>query len=182
MKPVLTAMLLVISFSTASFAAAHIDIYADVNHTICALYDNVQPPVVFVYYFLSGASESTGVRFAAFKPACWIGASWAGDNSPYISIGTTQTDYSLGLGACMHGTVYLGKTAYVVSGTGTPCCQVEAGISVDHHFVYTICNFGELPLSPGGAKVTINPNASCPCQVPVAIESSTWGRVKSLYR
>jgi len=179
--PLVLAIILVQLAVVGVAGAAAVDVYADINHTTCALYDNVQPPVVYVYYFLSGATGATGVEFAAVKPACWTGATWVGDSTPYVSIGRSQTDWAIGFQGCRQGTIFVGTSAYVVSGTGTPCCQVRAHISADQHFDYADCTFTVLPLMTG-TSVTINPNASCACQQPLATEATSWGRVKSLYR
>jgi len=34
----------------------------------------------------------------------------------------------------------------------------------------------------GAGKVTINETENCPCDPPVAVEETTWGRVKAFYR
>lgn len=179
MKKLILLSLAALTCAVPAAATVRVDIYADQNHSICQLYDNVQPPVVLVYYFLSGATGASGVAFTATKPACWTGATFAGDSWIGVPIGNTQNGVSMGFGGCIQGTVYLGKTAYLVSGTGTPCCQITV-MPGTWEFVYTDCTFAEYPIA-AGQKVTINPDASCPCQLPVATEPSTWGRVKSLY-
>lgn len=158
-----------------------IDIYADMNHSSCELFDNVQPPVVLVYYFLSGAAQSNAVRFSAPRPACWLGATFAGDSGPHTRVGNSQGDWSIAFGFCLSGTVFLAQTAYLVSGQGVPCCQLSAVASPYGSFEYLDCSFRQFPVTTG-QKLTINPDASCHCSQPLATEATTWGRVKSLYR
>lgn len=177
---IIPVILLFCALRAAEAGVPKIDIYADVDQTSCELNDNVQPPVVFVYYFLSGATGATAVRFSAPKPACWLGATFAGDSNPYVNFGTSQGDWSIGIAPCRSGTVYLGKTAYLVSGQGTPCCQLSA-VRSPYAFEYADCSFVTHPVATG-QKLTINPDASCHCQQPLATEATTWGRVKSLYR
>jgi hypothetical protein len=49
--------------------------------------------------------------------------------------------------------------------------------------MFTDCNFVEHPLEPS-KSIVVNPNETCGCQVAVttAVEATSWGRVKSLYR
>jgi hypothetical protein len=169
----------------ASGGAARVDVYADMAKSACSLSDvGIYPPVLFVYYFFNGPDTGTLVRFRATKPASWTNATWAGDTSPDIAIGSTQSDWSAAFGACLHTPVYVGKTAYVIAGAGgqTACATITAQAPLGgFEFVWVDCNFAEFPLV-SGSSVAINPNASCPCQLPVATQPTSWGRVKSLYR
>ena len=156
-----------------------IELYADATMSGCELVDQGTTLMV-VHAFYTGPL-STGVRFIAPKPSCWLGATWVGDTSTYTAIGNSQTDWSIAFAACLSAPVHVGQSNYFATGGAEPCCEVVAMASL-FGFVYTDCWFGEYPLSNGGQKVVINPNESCRCQSPLAIETTTWGGVKSLYR
>ena len=70
---------------------------------------------------------------------------------------------------------------FTAIGHGQPCCDYpvlpappEPGVQV-YRCDDRIYHYGT------GRGVIINPDASCPCDTPLATESTTWGRVKSLY-
>ena len=163
---------------SANAQSTKIELSADVNRTSCELVD--QGGFFTIYVFQTGSFQSTAVRFKAAKPACWLGATWVGDSSTYVSLGNSQTDWSVAYGACKTLPVLVGQINYQAAGASLPCCEAVV-TAPPIEFVYTDCSFAEHPLVPG-QKVVINPDQSCPCNLPLATEQSTWGRVKSLYR
>lgn len=183
--PKLLCFLLVVgclTVATPSAAQDKLDVYADRERTTCSLTEPVYPPVAVIYLFLTGPAASTGVRFSVPKPDCWVGASYIGEETPYVSIGKSYSDWTIAFGQCLTPPVYLGNVSFIVSGQSLPCCEVKAvQPALGFPFVYTDCNFAENPLT-AGQSVFVNADASCPCMPPVATEPTTWGRVKSLYR
>lgn len=187
-----TLILVLLLAGNAQSATVKIDLYTDVNRTSCELIDQ-GTELLTIYYFLSGDTPALAARFSAPKPDCWIGATWVGDISASgSSIGDTQQDWSVGFGSCKTFPTLVGQSSYYATGGGLPCCEViakdpgplpnpgPAGGFIDR-FVWVDCNFAELPLQVG-QHVVVNADASCHCQQPLAIESTTWGWMKSLYR
>jgi hypothetical protein len=103
---------------------------------------------------------------------------YLGETSPWspIVIGTAMTGMSVSYAQCAVADLIVVKLTFFLSGTSSPC----SGLSVvGHPDSYTGdeicvgCSFVEIPCDPPGA-LQVN------CTVPV--ESTTWGRVKALYR
>jgi hypothetical protein len=179
MKHLLVFGALVLLFTSPVQAQNKIELFADAAGTSCELLDTDGVALKVVYAIMTGTTASTGLRFKAPKPACWTGATFVGNVSQYVSVGSSEADWSIGFGYCLQPPLVVGQINFVASGIGQPCCQMSAAPSFQ--FVYTTCLFGENPLIVG-QKLTINPTAACRCPQPVAVEASTWGRVKSLYR
>jgi hypothetical protein len=171
------------SATVASAQVVKIELFADANHTSCQLVDT--GGLVTVYAVQTGPVQSGLVRFKAPKPACWTGATWVGDSSIFASVGDSQTDWAISWGQCRSLPVVAGQILYITTGASQPCCSYLPQRSPIYDgydsFTWTDCSFGEHP-STVGSGVTINANASCSCQSPVATQPATWGRLKALYR
>jgi hypothetical protein len=185
MKCLILITMVAVLFATAATAqAARVDLYTDANRSGCEVSDQ-GAALHIIYLVLAGNTSSTGVRFSAPKPDCWLGSTWAGDTIVQGGqIGNSQSDWSVGFGECKTLPFLFARVSYFATGGGLSCCQMLAKNSTPSPgtFVWTDCGFGEYPLQPDGQKVVINPNSSCRCQNPLATEPTTWGRVKSLYR
>ena len=179
--PVLALLLVSITFSaTASIAQDKVELFVDEGRTVCSLSDNV-PAVVSLHVFLTGPDNATLVGFKATLPDCWQGATWLADVTPYVSIGTSQGEMSVAFGQCLTPPVHAVEIQVATSGTSLPCCEVKILQPISFPLQIVDCGFAEVNAT-AGQSVMVNPNASCPCTTPVATESSTWGRVKALYR
>jgi hypothetical protein len=182
MKSALLIALVAFAYVTPALAQDRIELSAARDATACSISEPVSPPIVQIHVFVTGPVATTGVRFRVPKPACWVGATWLGDAiQPGMgAIGTSQTDWSVAFGACAPTPAYIGAVSYLISGQALPCCEVlvlPAG-----QFVFTDCAFREFALAEG-TRVIVNPNGSCTCQnLTLAVQPTTWGRVKSLYR
>lgn len=187
------SLLLVAIVCSAATAQDKIELYTNFERTECALSENVDPPVVKIYVWLTGPVPASLARFTVPKPDCWQGATWLGDslNPLHISIGDSQTDWSTaffsGHGGCIADhtpPIFIGTVEFVVAGQSLPCCEVKAQPGVQYVFVDCTPDYDEHSLTEG-QSVFVNPDASCPCQLselPLRTEASSWGRVKSLYR
>jgi hypothetical protein len=160
-----------------------IELFSDASGTSCDLYDQ-SAGLRSVYVFLTGPVPSSAVRFKAPRPDCWVGATFVGDVTSFTTIGSSQIDMSVGFGACLTPPIRVDQINFFSAGTANACCQINAVAPELPRFPleYLTCDFGEVLIPPDGRKVTINPNDSCHCNQPLAIEATTWGRVKSLYR
>ena len=177
---------LLLCILTALFArqargqTSKIELYADATMSSCELVDQ-GTALRSIHMFQTGPMKSSGARFKAPKPACWVGATWVGDITAFVATGSSQVDWSVGYGVCLQLPVHIGQINFFATGGALPCCEIVAMQPAPFPFVYTDCEFNELPLA-AGQKVVINPNESCRCQNPLAAEATTWGRVKALYR
>jgi hypothetical protein len=169
-------LLLLVSLLLISNAASadHIGVYSDASGASCSLGNaNVfNPTATVIQKFTTGA---TGSRFKVNFPS---GTMFFGFNTPYVPVGTLTVDLSVGYGQCLSGSIVLG-TINAIYGAGTG--QVLPA-DLQQCIIYTNCLFAEIPATGGSFAVggfsNCNGNSGCT----VAVEPSTWGNVKSLYR
>ena len=157
-------------------------LFADRAGTDCSISDTGEGTAI-VYIFHVGTGTRTGCEFRAPKPECWIGATWVGDAYAFFfTLGQSQgPDVSVAYDACLTLPIYLGKMIFEVSGNAQPCCRYPVLPSVyEPAGILTVDCLGQGIRILSGPAV-INENSSCPCAPPLAVEATTWGRVKSLY-
>ncbi|HET6347770.1 MAG TPA: hypothetical protein VFH88_01675 [Candidatus Krumholzibacteria bacterium] len=187
------AALIVIWTAAPAGADPHysVEFYADAAMSSCAL-DAHNAGIVDVHIFHTGEGSSTGLLFSAYPPACWPNVVWLDDHlaQPWANIGSTQVPLglSIGYGACLPLPIYVGYVRFMAPGNTESCCSfpvthptswtyfTEPSIAVD-------CDFNEWPGT--GRGVMVNANASCGCgtdRSALAVQETTWGAVKALYR
>lgn len=138
-----------------------IGMYSDASGTSCTLADNA-PGLKNIYVFVDGPSTYTGARFAAPKPSCF-NATWMFDSSPYVTIGDSQTDVSIGFGMCMDGPLPVMTITYMSAGNTTACCQFQAEAPpATGRLLVTDCSFAELTAVATPLGITSN-NACSSC-------------------
>ena len=177
---ILIALVLCLVVARPSFAEDKVELFVDEGRTSCQLEDHA-PGMVTLHVFLTGPDAATLVGLRARVPACWSGATWVSDQTDYTFIGGSQGEWSVAFGQCLTPPVHVGEITIVTSGTAPSCCQMTIEQPVSFPLQIVDCGFAEVNAAVGQA-VTINANAGCQCNIPVAVEPSTWGRVKSLYR
>ncbi|HEX6790240.1 MAG TPA: hypothetical protein VF247_02930 [Candidatus Krumholzibacteria bacterium] len=169
-KRFLLVVTLVVCFALPA-SGEHIGIYQDEFGYGCSLPTgfNMTAAVVLKY-----APFTTGVRFRIEPPA---GTSIAAFTTPYITIGSLDTDMSLAFGQCIDNTGSISLGTITANWTaGTAWVRPALGQTI---IMKTDCNFNELPIY--GCYAFIGTPGLC-CEDIIATESSTWGKVKSLYR
>jgi hypothetical protein len=155
---------------------AHLSIYSDPALTQCTLSD-ASPGAVSIYV-AETTDEATGVRFRVAPSPGFTGV-WLGDSSPYHPIGSSQTDLSLGYGACLDGKFLVLTLTYQMFGTST-CSELAIAPAVGFPVSICVPCFGETPCI-GDEPLHVNCSGSFDCN-PLPVEPSTWGSVKALYR
>ncbi len=165
-----TLLLIICILVIANGAMADlISIYSDASGNSC----NLGAAGVFnadaavIHKFANGA---TGSRFKAAFPA---GTSFFGFNTPYVPVGALNLDLSLGYGQCLTGSIVLGNILAIYAAGSAQIVAADAFPDI----IYTDCTFAELTASGGIADIGGAGNCD-----PHAVEPSTWGSVKSLYR
>lgn len=190
MKSAVLLSLAVTLCALPAFAQNRIEFYGDESMHTCAIIEPISPPIVQVHVFLTGPVSATGARFTARKPDCWVGATWLGDalGDRMFSIGNSQGDWSLAWSIGSHcetshaPPIHIGFISYQISQQAQACCKVEAlhsGIA----FEFYDCQFATYELEES-RPIMVNPGEGCGCQsgVTTAVETTSWGRVKALYR
>ncbi len=190
MSKVLTlTVITVLCMCGQSAAQEQIQLYSTQDRSACSVADT-GPGTISVYAWLTGPTPARAVRFSVPKPACWSGATWVADNIPptSVSIGDSQGDWSVAFfagnpvcNASFTPPVYIGEIVFSVSGTAPECCKIVATAGTSGNFQMTDCNHQEANIT-AGQGVVINPRPSCDCVQPLAVEPSTWGKVKAMYR
>jgi hypothetical protein len=186
MFAIIAAAVLCFGVTAHAQAMYSVEVAADNTLSSCAIAGDGSG-LVSVHVFLTGSAGTTAVIFGAYVPSCWAGATWLGDNlaEPWLTLGTTQSPggLSIAFGECRSLPIYLGHITFA----GVPsevCCALFAGAPADFldydTAVVVDCAFDDHDAS--GSRVLLNADSSCPCQQPLAVQESTWGRVKALYR
>jgi hypothetical protein len=176
-----------VSLPTVVFAntnfVGRISLYGDAASTQCALADN-EPRLgdVFLVHNIGPiAGNAYLVRFRLTVSAGFTGP-WVQDFIPVgmSAIGTSPNGIAISYQACRTGDVQILRATYQLFGTSSPCSSVQATAYPGADFIETMdCSFDSYAVE--GGTLFINANESCPCQETVAVEPSTWGRVKALY-
>jgi len=175
---VLTVSLLLVA-GMAIAGAGSIGIFADPAGMNCNLPD---PGVGLVKYYVVQVftTGSTGVAYSAPKPSCFAGTWLSDDNQFSVFIGTSQTDFLVGYGLCLAGTVHIQTMNFFTTGVSQSCCKYTVLKSPSEGRIAAVdCDFNYWIPDPAGGTGTINANPGCTCDVPA--QEKTWGQVKSLY-
>lgn len=165
----LVSLLLV---SSVAMAADYIGIYSDATGTTCNLGNIAGQFSTSATVIQTDFSGVTGSRFKINFPP---GTAFFGMPTPYVSIGLVESDISFGYGACLTGHIIIG-TLNAVYAAGV----VEV-VPADNFsdIIYADCSFVEKTAT--GGKAYIGMFGHCPGDN-IAVEPSTWGSVKALYR
>jgi hypothetical protein len=172
-----------------AYAGATISLYADPGRESCEVVD-VYPGVVQLHLFYEGDLGAKAVAFVAPTPECWTDAVWLGDviAEPWLpGVGDTHDEADgilVNLLGCHSGSVYLGYMSFQASGRGARCCAYEiVGSKTGGPPAVVDCNGALVAVETG--DLVVNPSKGCGCvdgNIVVAVEASSWGRVKALYR
>lgn len=172
-----TLLLTICALMIASVAMAdHIGIFSDATGQSCNLGNiagQFSSSATVIHQFASGA---TGSRFRIQFPAGTLFFSFNNTTMCGTQVGTAVSDISISYCACLSGNIVLGNIL-AVYGAGT--LEIRPADTVNN-ILYTDCSFVEHAATGGTASV--NGIIICYDGDPLAVESSTWGSVKSLYR
>ena len=164
-------MLAVAILMVGSIALAdHIAPYTDETGTSCNIAAGFSTTAAIIHKFSVGA---TGARFKldlSLAPGSTVFAF----NTPYVPIGNVTSDLSLGYGQCLTGSFSLGTLVAIWAPGAISIVPADAFPNI----IYTNCDFAELTATGGHASINGDGHG---CDFD-AVEASTWGKVKSLYR
>lgn len=179
-KFVLTVVVLAL-FASPSFAQTGAPgLFADNQGLACNITVPVLAPLT-VYVVHKSPTGATGSVWRLIAPTSgsffYQGGSVA--NANILSIGDPIAGLSLAYGGCVTGDFHIYTLNFFATAAVPACSYMTlaedpsqvAPLSVD-------CIFAEIPVVPG--QGILNADGSCDCDV--ATESTTWGKVKSLYR
>ena len=179
-KFVLTVSALALFASPAFAQTGAPGLFADNQGLACNITVPVGSPltVYVVHKSPSGATGSVWRLSAPTGPTFFYNGGSVG-NANILSIGDPVSGISLAYGGCINGDFLIYSLNFFATAPVAPCTYMRlvedptqpAPISVD-------CNFAEVPVVAGQGIL----NATVACDCDVATESTTWGKVKSLYR
>ena len=167
----LLAAILVASTIRTVAADERIEIFSDEALTDKTLIDS-HSRIVDLYVAHFDTPATTGCLFRIAPSPGFTGV-WLGDSSSWVTVGTTQSGIAIGYGKCMMGSNVLVKVSYQLFGTSS-CSTLTLA---EHPILipggpYCDACFGEYRL----------PSNSLAVNCAVGTQSTTWGRVKALYR
>ncbi len=154
-----------------------ISVAADMMFMECNVVDAGALVQVYLgHVYTDGATASQFKLDVSATGWVHLGDMWA---FPTV-IGTSISGASVGYGACMAGTIYLGMVNFF--GSSAPECTyisiVADPSSLSGEIEGVDCS--ETKFFPTGGQAIVNSNSSCNCGCPV--EETTWGRIKATYR
>lgn len=168
MKRALLVTICALMISSAALAD-HIGVYGDATGTSC----NVGPAgfnstATLIHQFTLGA---TGSRFRVILPP---GSTFISFATPYTAVGDFLTDYELAYGSCMAGSIVLGTIVANLTNGLVAVVPPDGWTHIDA----VNCSFEYVWATNSAAQVG---GMYGPCNS-LAVEPSTWGSVKALYR
>ena len=180
-------LLMIAVTATAAYAqpGGRIELFADAAGSDCNILDT--GGIVEVHIWHRDIVEVFTAQYRIPKPTCWLGATWISDVTNHLIIGDTQSPsgWAPHYIECISGDIYVGKILFATTGDSFSCCQISVTKAVDGHPEFD----GPIGVDcahelndVGAGSAMINGDGSCPCMIPVPVEKSTWGRVKSLYQ
>jgi len=159
-----------------------ISAYADPTGTSICLYDT-EEGILTVYILHNPDWEITRnantSQFAAPKPSCLDGT-YMDESTPFLHLGDSQSGIVITYAGCQSGGPFLILTIrYLVHGATPPGCGywVVPDPAVGY-VAYVDCS-STVHVTTGGVAIINGDEYVCD---PVGTETSTWGRVKGLYR
>jgi len=162
------------------------ELFADAHMSSCAISYNA-PGIMQIHVFHTGDEPSAGSVFALYPPPCLVGAIWLTDVviPPFLSLLSTQNQHGLHVAyaGCQSLPAYIGYVNFWVTDNSVSCCEflVADPVHPSTGLDAVACDLSTLfHVEPG--RAIINETLNCPCQEPVAVEETTWGQIKALYR
>jgi len=178
----------------AQFQNQTIELSANEGIHDCSLY-NEGPKIGTVYVRLLFNIGATGARFRV-APSAGVTLSYLSETHPFAAtLGNTQTGISICLGECVVGNAILATISYMSFGTGPNCGLLSLVPHPDAETVEVLDCDG-LPQSAWLIDISVPISTPCGCPAPhilpgapktfncapLAVEASTWGAIKALYR
>jgi len=191
MARILLPLLIISLMSPAAAHAAsggRIALYSDAGLSECALTDmSAGVADVYVFHNVQGSAVLylgvAGISFALL-PSSGFDGTWLEDIVPagLGANGTSPSGTNVGSLTCWFRDKLLLHVRYQVQGGSSSCSFLQAVPYPGFPSIDALtCGTGE-PIPVDGDRIFVNPDGSCPCDVPVAIEPTTWGRIKAMYR
>ena len=188
MNRILLTVLAILSLGIGAAQADDISVYADQFGQDCVLNTLVLPPgsnsTYIVHKFNAGSTA------AQFKVNDTSGLFATTQTTPYLALGTWNTDLSLAYGGCVTGDHVLMTLNFLWFGEPTTCENMLIVVPsptspVPGEVAVARCGDPIVVVGATGGHAYVGPESdTCPClcQCPHPVHETTWGGVKALYR
>lgn len=163
-----------------------IGLYADAAGTICFV-DDSAAGYFMVYVVIAHLPEMASALFQ-IVPSADFTPLYIAEVSPLPRVaiyGDSQTGIDITFGECLTSPQQVLTVTYQRFGTSPPCSYLRIGPNPRWEYTRPIVNGcpPDFPLfEPTPLRLYMNPDGSCPCNLPVPVKPSNWGRIKALYR
>ena len=182
-KFVLTILAIAVAASPALAQVGDISAYADGAGTSCNIVDTA-PGIITVNilhkHTVGGTASQWAVVLGGGATLTFTGLQAA---PGMLMLGAPPTDVSISYGGCVVGDFLIATVGYFGAGTSPACSFISFAAAptspIPGEVAMVECDFETLSVVPTG-QANINPNASCQCDV--AVNETTWGGIKALYR
>ena len=185
--PLLTAAILMCA-GMAFAQGGTISLFADVSGADCNLRD-AAPGLCNVFIVHVSAPAVSGSEFGVSEPTCLLAAFLSYTPIWGVDIAANPAaplqGRSVGYGGCFGSPILVGTLAYFCQALTGPCC-IQGVIAHSITGVVSAVDCNSNPLTPTCSVAYWNPNAGCTCNVgnggcTVAVHTTTWGQIKSMY-
>ena len=190
MKKVLLLTLGILMCSSLAFGQGppgFIGLYIDPGSYIdCYCDDSVPGQLRTVFVVHKNHPGATGSQFIVVPGPGWLKSGIA-ENYFFQVIGTFRTGIGVAYGACIPADVCLGNILYFSSGASPPCARLDvlpdpASLTGTIEIADCSVPFPQKLIGQGAPMFVDGDRASCPCIFPLAVEDTSWGKIKSLYQ
>lgn len=165
-----------------------IGLFADPSGADCNLID-AAPGLCNVFIVHVWAPAVLGSEFGVSEPACLLAAFlsyspiWAVDIA--ANLAAPLQGRSVGYGGCRSSPIHVATLAYFCQALTGPCC-IQGVIAHSITGVVSTVDCDSNPLSVACGAVYWNANTGCDCGIDsggctVAVHTTTWGQIKSMY-
>lgn len=175
---VVTSLGILLCASAAIAQPGGINLFSDPTYTDCHFYD-AGPGLQHVYVvhvFTPGVTASQWMLVNNGMLCTYLA-----ESSPFITIGDAFSGISVAYGACLAYEILLLDISYFCNGLSPACATitVEPDPAAPTGTIEVVDCAANKLVGMGGV-LWVNPDGTCSCIIPT--ESTSWGRVKALYR
>lgn len=182
-KFVLTVFAVLMVATSAAAQVGDISIYSDGAGLSCNITD-ASPSLLSLFvihkHTVGATASQFGVSLTGGSTMTFTGATAA---SGMLLLGTPPTDISIAYGGCVAGDFLIANVTYFGGGSSPACSGIRFDASpfspIAGEVALVECDFETVSVVPTGQAI-INPDVTCQCST--AVNTTTWGAVKALYR
>jgi len=167
----------------------NITVYADPEASECAVTDDAVGPITVYVFHTNIAVPIYSSKFRVVESA-GFSATFVSQNVLFAGyVGSFRDGIDMPYGGCFTGSLLLGTIVYEGHGTSAGCSYIDVAANPNPPGIFPFpaaasCHFDWYEAWPIG-KLYVNPvegECEAKCGSVVAVQGSTWGHVKALYR